>query len=123
MSWTNPFVASAEQEEKDGGCQEATRKCSDTDLAELMSSVYPLQARDYILLKLPQQCNDQQSSGATLPCDYKLANLVQLLWNRGICTCGLDQGYKPSRQGHNSTERHWTEFGCSRTPTLPLTLV
>jgi hypothetical protein len=61
------------------------------DISKLKKSVYPWQARNYILLKFTK-IFPKSLQGKYVPVDYKLYNLIRFLWRKKIITMGWDQG-------------------------------
>ena len=68
------------------------------NINKLKKSVYPSQYRNYIMLKFPSyfpvRIHGKYIKGKYVPVDWKLANIIKILWKNKIITYGWDQGYK-----------------------------
>jgi len=57
---------------------------------KLDESIYPQQANDFILRKIPDL---HPNAGKNVPIDFYLTNIVTYFWDKGYITVGWDQGW------------------------------
>ena len=100
----------------------------ESNITKLKKSVYPYQAEDYTLLRIPKsqleretrQRSGEQVSPVYVPADYKLTNIIKYLWKKNIITMGWGQGLFFDNQDYPGfiTMEHKTTNGKDVLPIL-----